>query len=256
LLIQTGLFIGMLGTIPGHELTHRKKNKFDMFIGNWLLSFSWDCTFAVEHVYGHHKYVGRPEDPATAKRDENIYLFIIRAIFNEQISGWIIEKKRLKRKKVYFLSFHNKMIVGHLRSFFILIIFFYIMGISGVLYFLLLAFMGKVLLEVVNYIEHYGLVREKGKPVRIRHSWNSNHTFSSLLLINVTRHSDHHRNSNLKFWELDPCPKNAPMLPYGYLSMIYILLLMPFLYHKIMFKKILDWDMNYANDKERKLVKP
>ena len=129
------------------------------------------------------------------------------------------------------------------------------MGISGVLYFLLLAFIGKSLLETVNYIEHYGLVREKGKPVCARHSWNSNHTFSSLILINVTRHSDHHRNSNLKFWELDPYPKNAPMLPYGYLSMIYLLLLTPFLYHKIMSKKLLDWDMNYANDKERKLVK-
>ena len=129
------------------------------------------------------------------------------------------------------------------------------MGISGVLYFLLLAFMGKILLETVNYIEHYGLVREKGKPVRIRHSWNSNHTFSSMLLINLTRHSDHHRNPNLKFWELDPYPETAPMLPYGYLSMIYLLLLAPFLYHKIMSKKLLDWDMNYANDKERKLVK-
>ena len=75
IIIQTVLFIGMLGTVPGHELTHRKKSKFDMFVGNWLLAFSWDCTFAIEHVYGHHKNVCLPEDPATGKRGENIYLF-------------------------------------------------------------------------------------------------------------------------------------------------------------------------------------
>jgi alkane 1-monooxygenase len=75
LIVQTSLSIGMLGIVPGHELTHRKKNKFDMFIGNWLLAFSWDCAFAIEHVYAHHKNVCLPEDPATAKRGENIYLY-------------------------------------------------------------------------------------------------------------------------------------------------------------------------------------
>ncbi len=254
LIAQTGLFIGMLGIIPGHELTHRKKNKFDMFIGNWLLAFSWDCTFSIEHVYGHHKYVCRPEDPASAKRGENIYLFIIKAIFNEQISGWNIEKKRLKRRGYYFLSFHNKMIVGHLRSVSILFIIYYLFGIIGVFYFLLLAFIGKSLLETINYIEHYGLVREKDKPVCTRHSWNSDHVFSSLLLCNVTRHSDHHRAPNLNFWELNPNFKNAPTLPYGYLSMIFLLLFTPFIYHRIMAKKLIDWDINYADEKEKELA--
>ena len=84
LVALTGLFIGIMGTVPGHELVHRKKNKFDMFMGNWLLAFSWDCAFAIEHVYGHHKNVGLGHDPATAKRGENIYLFILRAIIKEQ----------------------------------------------------------------------------------------------------------------------------------------------------------------------------
>ena len=75
LIFQTTLFVGILGTVPGHELVHRKKNKFDMFIGNWLLAFSWDCNFAIEHVHGHHKDVCLDEDPASAKRGENIYLF-------------------------------------------------------------------------------------------------------------------------------------------------------------------------------------
>ena len=75
-----GLFIGIMGTVAGHELTHRKKNKLDMFFGNWLLAISWDCAFAIEHVYGHHKNVCLDGDPATAKRGENVYAFILRAI--------------------------------------------------------------------------------------------------------------------------------------------------------------------------------
>jgi len=254
LVIQTGLFVGMIAIIPGHELTHRKKNKFDMLIGNWLLAFSWDCTFAIEHVYGHHKNVCLPEDPASAKRGENIYLFIVRSIFQEQIDGWKIERDRLSRRGYYFFSFRNKMIIGHLRSVFLSLIFFIIGGIKGFAVFLLFAFIGKVLLEAINYIEHYGLVRERGKPVCLRHSWNSNHKISSLYLCNVTRHSDHHRASNLKFWELSPSDADAPVLPYGYLGMLYLLLFIPFLYHRVMAKKIKEWDLNFANKEELKLA--
>ena len=254
LIIQTALSIGILGTVPGHELTHRKKNKFDMFVGNWLLAFSWDCTFAIEHVYGHHKNVGFPEDPATGKRGENIYLFIVKAISIEQVCGWKIEISRLRKKGFNPISFHNRMIIGYIRSLIITVIAFVIGGTGGMCSFLLLAMLSKSLLEAINYIEHYGLVRDKGKPVRMRHSWNSNHCLSSLYLCNVTRHSDHHRASNLKFWELNTCDESAPTLPYGYLGMLYLLLITPFLYRKIMVKKLIDWDLNYANVKERELA--
>lgn len=254
LIIHTALSVGIIGTVPGHELTHRKKNKFDMFVGNWLLAFSWDCTFAIEHVYGHHKNVGFPEDPATGKRGENIYLFILKAIAKEQIGGWELELSRLRRNGLNAFSFHNRMIIGYLRSVFITLLAFVIGGLAGVFFFLFLAVLSKSLLEAINYIEHYGLVRDKGKPIRMRHSWNSNHCLSSLYLCNVTRHSDHHRASNLKFWELNPCDESAPTLPYGYLGMLYLLLITPFIYRKIMVKKLIDWDLNYANEQERKLV--
>ena len=112
---------------------------------------------------------------------------------------------------------------------------FLIGGIKGLLIFILCAFIAKCLLEVINYTEHYGLVREPNKPVEIRHSWNSNNILSSILLYNVTRHSAHHQKANLKFWELDAYP-NAPSMPYGYLSMLYIAIFLPFVYRKIMEK--------------------
>ena len=255
IIIGTALSIGSLGTVSAHELTHRKKNKFDMFVGNWLLSFSWDCNFAIEHVYGHHKNVCLPEDPASAKRDENLYWFILKGIINEQVFGWKIESERLKRQKIGLFSMQNKMIVGYIRSLIITILTFIFSGIVGMLSFLLCAIVAKALLEGINYIEHYGLVRERGKPVRMRHSWNSNHFFSSIYLYNVTRHSDHHRNTNLKFWELKPIDKSAPILPYGYLTMLYLVFFTPFLYRKIMKRELNVWDQNYANEFEKNLIK-
>ena len=253
LIIIGGLFIGIIGTVPGHELTHRKKNKFDMFFGNLLLSLSWDCSFALEHVYGHHKNVGLSSDPATAKRNENIYLFIIRASLREHYDAWKIELKHLKRRGYNQFGIYNKMILGYIRSSIFTFISWLIGGVIGMLFYLLCAIIAKALLEVINYVEHYGLVRASNQPVFPRHSWNANNMISSLLLYNVTRHSAHHEKANLKFWELKPYP-DAPTMPYGYLTMLYIAFFLPFVFHKIMIKKLIDWDENYATEEERRII--
>ena len=253
LVALTGLFIGIMGTVPGHELVHRKKNKFDMFMGNWLLAFSWDCAFAIEHVYGHHKNVGLGHDPATAKRGENIYLFILRAIIKEQKDAWSIELNQAKRREQSFISTRNRMIIGYFRSLFITFIAYLIGGISGTLIFLLCAFIAKSLLEVINYSEHYGLIRVSGETVSPRHSWNSNSTMSSIYLYNVTRHSSHHEKANLKYWELRSY-NDAPMMPQGYLTMLYMALFLPYFFHRMMAKKLIEWDKNYATDNERILA--
>jgi len=250
LVALTGLFIGIMGTVPGHELVHRKKNKFDMFMGNWLLAFSWDCAFAIEHVYGHHKNVGLAHDPATAKRGENIYLFILRAMIKEQKDAWSIELNQAKRREKTFISIRNRMILGYFRSLVITFIAYFIGGISGVLIFLLCAFIAKSLLEVINYSEHYGLIRVSGEIVNPRHSWNSNSTMSSIYLYNVTRHSSHHEKANLKYWELRSY-NDAPMMPQGYLTMLYMALFLPYFFHRMMAKKLIEWDKNYATEDER-----
>ena len=252
LVALTSLLIGIMGTVPGHELVHRKANKIDMLMGNWLLAISWDCAFAVEHVYGHHKNVGLQSDPATAKRGENIYAFILRAIAKEQMGAWQIEKARLRMSGNTIFSFNNRMLIGYVRSLFITGMAYVISGIGGMLIFLLCSFIAKSLLEVINYTEHYGLVRVEGQPVKPHHSWNTNSVISSIYLYNVTRHSSHHEKSHLKYWELKPYV-NAPTMPQGYLSMLYMAIFLPVLFHKVMVKKLIDWDNNYANAEERKL---
>ena len=130
---------------------------------------------------------------------------------------------------------------------------FFIGGLKGMLIFVLIAFIAKALLQVINYSEHYGLVRVEGEPVLPHHSWNSNSIISSIYLYNVTRHSSHHEKANLKYWELKSY-KNAPMMPQGYLTMLYMALFLPFFFHKMMAKKLLEWDENFASDKERILA--
>ncbi len=253
LVILSSLLIGIMGTVPAHELTHRKHNRFDMFIGNWLLAFSWDCAFAVEHVYGHHKNIGLVNDPATAKRGQGLYGFIMKAIFKEQIDAWGIEIARLKRKKMGLISGNNKMLTGYAKSFAITSIVYILGHFAGLVTFLLISFLSKSLLESINYIEHYGLVRAPGQPVRPAHSWNSNHYLSSIYLCNVTRHSAHHEKSNLKYWELQPY-ENAPKAPYGYLAILYLTILFPYFYRRIMKKKLEEWDLHFANNEELKII--
>ena len=254
LIALVSLFIGIMATVPAHELVHRKGSKLNLFIGNWLLALSWDCAFAIEHVHGHHKNVCLPNDPASAKRGENIYGFILRATLNEHRDAWNIQINRNKKSRNPSYLINNDMVIGYLRSLFIVLISFLIGGTMGMVTFLICALIAKALLEVINYTEHYGLVRERGKPVFHRHSWNSNSVLSSLYLFNVTRHSSHHQKVNLKYWELDPY-QDAPMMPQGYLSMLFLSLLIPPLFHKIMAKKLLDWDKVYATVGEKALGK-
>ncbi len=253
LVILSSLFIGIMGTVPAHELTHRKHNKFDMFIGNCLLAFSWDCAFAIEHVYGHHKNIGLLNDPATAKRGEGLYGFIMRATIKEQLDAWRIETSRLNRRKIGLITFQNRMLTGYLRSIIITGLVCLLSQFQGLIIFLLISFLSKFLLEAINYIEHYGLIRVPGQPVRPAHSWNSNHYLSSIYLCNVTRHSAHHEKSNLKYWELQPY-QNAPKTPFGYLSVLYLTIFFPHIYRRIMKEKLRDWDLNFANSEELKII--
>ena len=251
--VVLGLMVATAGTNVGHELTHRKRNRFDMLMGNWLLALTWDCSFAIEHVYGHHKYVATSIDPATAKRGQNPYHFILRAIFLNQRNAWIIENSRLVKKGLSPLSIQNRMLIGYARSGILTAAAYLLSGWTGIVVFLLISMGGKVVLEGVNYMEHYGLIREEGTPILPRHSWNTNRRVSSFFLFNLTRHSSHHENTQLEYWELKAYP-DAPEMPLGYLSCVYLVLFMPWLYHRIMAPKLKDWDLNFASEGERRLA--
>jgi len=251
-IIMVGLMVGLVGTITAHELTHRTWDPVSMFIGRWLLAFSFDTIFSIEHVYGHHRYVSTTEDPATAPRGRNVYHHIVASTIKGNISAWKIEQRRLKRKGQSLYGWHNKVITGHLMSLFLVACAWWIGGIWGALFFVLTGLWGKSLLEIVNFMEHYGMVRDPATPVQPRHSWNANNRISSWVMFNLTRHSHHHAQGEVPFQELRPFP-DAPMMITGYLGTI-ILAMMPHVWNKLMVPKVLAWDHNYASAKERQLA--
>jgi NAD(P)H-flavin reductase/ferredoxin/fatty-acid desaturase len=252
-IILSGLMIGLVGTITAHELTHRTWDPISMFIGRWLLAFSFDTIFSIEHVYGHHRYVSTTEDPATAPRGRNVYYHILASTIKGNISAWDIEVKRLKRKSYSILSYHNAYLRGHFMSVSLVTLAYLIGGITGMFFFIASGLFGKALLEIVNYMEHYGMVRLPEEPVQPRHSWNTNKRISSWTMFNLTRHSHHHAQGEVAYQDLRPFP-NAPMMISGYLTTIVIALIPP-LWHRLMVPKVLEWDQKFASPEELELAK-
>jgi len=250
--IVTGLMIGLVGTIPAHELTHRTWDRVSMLVGRWLLAFSFDTTFAIEHVYGHHRYVSTAHDPATAPRGRNVYVHIVASTLKGNVSAWNIESDRLGKKRLGRYSWHNAFIRGHLMSVLLVAMAFAMGGRRGAAFFVACALGGKALLEVVNYMEHYGMVRNPETPVQPRHSWNTNRRVSSWTMFNLTRHSHHHAQGEVPYQDLRPYP-DAPMMINGYLTTILVAMIPP-VWHRLMTPKVLAWDRDYATDEERRLA--
>jgi Fatty acid desaturase len=249
---NVAILIVLAGTNVGHELTHRTWDPLSMVIGRWLLAASWDAQFSIEHVYGHHVNIATRKDPATASRGENVYGFMIRSTIGQIGSAWHLETSRLKKCGHGVWTWRNRILRGHLMSVSLAVGAYMIGGWSGLLGFLICALGGKAGLEVINYIEHYGLCRVPGEPVQPHHSWNSNAKMSGYTLFNLTRHSDHHANGDKPFWKLLPYP-DAPMMPYGYITMLLIALVPP-VWKRMTISLLQNWDRVYASPDEQILT--
>lgn len=250
--ILTGLMIGMVGTIPAHELVHRTWDPWSVAIGRALLAFSFDTVFAIEHVYGHHRTVGTPEDPATAPRGRSVYAHIVRSTWQGNVSAWRIEARRLARRGHRTFGWRNRVLRGHAASLALVGVAYAMGGWVAAGFFMACALWGKALLEIVNYMEHYGLVRDPATPVAPRHSWNTNRRVSSWSSFNLTRHSHHHAQGEAPFHRLRPFPE-APEMLGGYLTTILVALVPP-LWHRLMIPRLLAWDRDHATPGERRLA--
>tara|TARA_Y100001934_G_scaffold245740_1_gene304251 strand:+ start:50 stop:1072 length:1023 start_codon:yes stop_codon:yes gene_type:complete len=241
--INLGLMLATAGTNAGHELIHRAKNSIQQKVGYWLLALNFDTAFVIEHLHGHHKFVGTYDDPATARYNENTYVFIVRSTIGTLKNAWVYEKNRMIRKNKSIFSLSNQLITGFLKGLTIVAIVYFIGREIGLVMYFLSIIVAKILLETVNYIEHYGLTRELGTPVLPKHSWNTNRWVSSNLLYNLSRHSAHHEKANIPYWKLNPY-QDAPEMPLGYLSMVYIAILAPSIFKKIMKPRVIKWSQS------------
>lgn len=237
-------YIGVMGTFSGsniniaHELNH-KNNSLDQLLGTLTLSKNLYMYFYIEHNFGHHRNVATPIDPATSKLNQSLFQFFPQTIFGSLKSAWHLEKKRLleieKKKSIWTIN--NRMIFYGLNNVLLPLFIYKIYGVVGFILFICQAIVGIILLETINYIEHYGLQRKEISPgvyekVNIHHSWNTSHRVSNYLLFKLQRHSDHHENG-YKPYQILSSFEQSPQLPHGY-TVCLILAWFPKLWFKVM----------------------
>ncbi len=256
--VGLALTVGMVSGIAintAHELGH-KRDSLERWLSRVALAQSGYGHFYIEHNRGHHVRVATPEDPASARLGESFYAFWPRTVAGSLRSAWSLEGERLARSGRGRLSFQNDILGAWAMT----VVLFAGLAIAFgpiVLPFLVLqAFVGFSLLEVVNYLEHYGLLRQRrddGRYERTRpeHSWNSNNVASNVLLYHLQRHSDHHANPLRRYQALRHVDE-APQLPTGYAGMI-VLAMIPPLWRRVMDPRLL---AHYGGDLARTNVAP
>ncbi|TRX62146.1 alkane 1-monooxygenase [Fulvivirga sp. M361] len=251
--VSFALVTGGVGITVAHELGH-KKSRLERLYSKTLLMMVCYMHFYIEHNRGHHVHVATPEDPATAKRGETFYAFWVRSVFYGYLHAWKLENQRLRRKKLPVISMKNEMIIFTVLP----VIFCSTLTLGASLYmgqfvwqvptfFFVQSLLAFTLLEQVNYIEHYGILRKEIQPggyekVKPIHSWNASQVVSNFFLFQLQRHSDHHANA-IKRYQVLQHYDESPQLPTGYSAMI-ILCLVPPLWFNVMDKRLEIWTQN------------
>ncbi len=248
--LSVALVTGGIGITVAHELGH-KNSAWERFYAKLLLMTVSYMHFYVEHNRGHHVWVATPLDPATAKKNENFYQFWFRSVFGGYIHAWKLENEVMKKRRLPAFHWQNTMI-----AFTILPIIFCV-AITGLfsmwmgevtwtipVFFFAQSFLAFTLLELVNYVEHYGISRREvapGKYERVNplHSWNASHLISNFFLFQLQRHSDHHAYAGKRYQILKHYDE-SPQLPYGYPTMI-LMALVPPLWFAQMNSRLEEW---------------
>ncbi|GAA5037285.1 alkane monooxygenase [Marivirga lumbricoides] len=257
-IIAVSLSTGGIGITVAHELGH-KKSLLERFYSKVLLMTVSYMHFYIEHNKGHHVRVSTPDDPATSRQNESFYAFWWRSVTRGYKSAWEIENKRLERKGISSFSIHNNMIwftllpfifAGLLSAGFSLYLGYFVW--QPIVFFFAQSFFAFSLLEAVNYVEHYGLMRKKidenrYERVAPHHSWNASQIVSNFFLFQLQRHSDHHFNAIKRYQVLDHYD-NAPQLPAGYPTMV-LMAHIPQLWFKVMNPRLKKWnELNPGTD--------
>ena len=244
-----GVITGAVGINYSHELMHQS-SRAERWLGDILLAMVLYSHFRSEHLLVHHRYVGTPRDPVTARYNEGFHRFYPRVLRQCWHSAFRAEKEKLAKKNLPWTDLSNPFFRYWALQAAMLVLAFLLGGLSGVLLFLVQAGVAIWQLEVVNYVEHYGLTRKhlgdgKYEPVQPRHSWNAAHKASNWLLINLQRHSDHHYKPNRRFPLLQNYTEaDAPQLPYGYPVMT-IAAMIPPLWRRVMNPRVRRWRQTY-----------
>jgi alkane 1-monooxygenase len=256
LMVTMGV-VGGIAINTAHELGH-KRDDLERWLGRVALAQTGYGHFFIEHNRGHHVRVATPEDAASSRLGESFWAFLPRTVAGSLRSAWGIEAARLDRLGKSHFSIRNDILSAWAMTVVLFAALAIAFGPIVLPYLVGQAILGFSLLEVVNYLEHYGLLRQKkedGRYERCRpeHSWNSNNVASNVLLYHLQRHSDHHANPTRRYQALRHV-EEAPQLPTGYAGMI-VLAWFPPIWRRVMDPRLLahfDGDVTRANIQPRK----
>lgn len=254
-IMNIGIVGGVLAINVGHELIH-KDPKIENWTGGLLYSLVSYSGFKVEHVRGHHVNVSTPLDASSSRYNQSLYHFLPRAYWHNYTNAWKLEAKRLERKGLSVWSYRNELIWWNAFTLFCAALSFAVFGWMGVLFFFAQGFMAFTTLEIINYVEHYGLHRrvlENGRYERTTpaHSWNCSYFLSNVLLFQLQRHSDHHAHPKRRYQILRHYDE-SPQLPAGY-PVMFLLAFVPPLWKKVMNPRV---EQYYQNEKDQLFRKP
>lgn len=244
-----GVITGTIGINYSHELMHQK-SKVERWMGDVLLSMALYSHFRSEHLLVHHRHVGTPRDPVTARYNEGFYRFFARVLPGSLRSAFAAEKAMQARKDRPWTHLSNPFFRYWALQAAMLVIAFALGGVIGVFLFIWQAFIAVWQLELVNYVEHYGLTRKhlgngKYEHVKPQHSWNAAHKATNWLLVNLQRHSDHHYKPDRRFPLLQNYSEaEAPQLPYGYPIMTMAAMAPP-VWRRVMNRRVRRWREKY-----------
>ncbi|MQY41806.1 alkane 1-monooxygenase [Epibacterium sp. SM1969] len=247
-----GVMSGTIGINYSHELMHQS-NKLERWLGDILLAMVMYSHFRSEHLLVHHRYVGTPKDPVTARYNEGFHRFYPRVLRQSWHSAFHAERALLARKGLPWYHRRNPFLRYWALQASMMALALMVAGWTGLLLFLVQAGIAIWQLEVTNYVEHYGLTRlhlgdGKYEPVKPRHSWNAAHKATNWLLINLQRHSDHHTKPDRRFPLLQNYKEDeAPQLPYGYPIMTLAAMIPP-VWRRIMNPKVRAWRKQFYPD--------
>lgn len=245
----TGVMTGTVGIVYSHELLHQR-NRFERWLGDILLAMVLYSHFRSEHLLVHHRYVGTPRDPVTARYNEGFHRFYPRVLRESLQSSFRAERDMLARKGLPWTHRSNPFWRYWALQAGMVLLALALGGWLGAVLFLVQAGVAIWQLEVVNYVEHYGLTRKhlgdgRYEHVLPRHSWNASHRATNWLMINLQRHSDHHYKPDRRFPLLQTYDETeAPQLPYGY-PLMAMAAMVPPVWKRVMNPKVRAWRARY-----------
>lgn len=240
IVLSVGVSTGTVGLVVAHELIHKRGN-IEQFLGKALLLMALYMHYYIEHLSGHHVHVSTREDPSSAQYGESFYQFFPRTLIGSYRNAWKLEIMRLKRQEHPMWGYQNQMLWFTALPVLMGLSLGIALGWEATLFYIIQGIIGFTILEIVNYVEHYGLEREEQKPeefeqVSYHHSWDSRARISNFVLFKLQFHADHHVHPHRAYQKLRH-HQQTPELPTGYAGMS-LLVLIPPLWRKIMHPRI------------------